>query len=62
MRPAEARERRWEEPTERRREARLSDSDALYAHDSFGQSDDGFEPPERMRGFRGGLPGMGKRR
>ncbi|WP_297850470.1 hypothetical protein [uncultured Corynebacterium sp.] len=59
---AEARERRREEAAERRREARLSDSYALYAHDSFGQSDDGFEPHERMRGFRGGLPGMGKRR
>ena len=59
---AEARERRREEAAERRREARLTDSYALYAHDSFGQSDDGFEPHERMRGFRGGLPGMGKRR
>ena len=62
IRRAEARERRREEAAERRREARLTDSYALYAHDSFGQSDDGFEPHKRMRGFRGGLPGMGKRR
>ena len=46
---AVARERRREEAAERRREARLTDSYALYAHDSFGQSDDGFEPHERMR-------------
>ena len=61
MRPAETRERRWEEPTERHRQARSSDSYAPYTFDSFGQSDDGFEPHERMRGFRGGLPGMGKK-
>ncbi|GAB3076696.1 hypothetical protein CAQUA_10700 [Corynebacterium aquatimens] len=44
------REERAQQRREQRREQRLSDSYALYAHDSFGRSDDGFEPHERMRG------------
>lgn len=50
-----------EERRQRYREQRLSDHYAMYAVDSFGEEDDGFEPHQRERVWRGGLPGLGRR-
>ena len=60
-RPSEAELLRREELRQRRREQRLSDNYAIYAVDSFGEEDDGFEPHQRERVWRGGLPGQGRR-
>lgn len=51
-----------EERRERYRQQKLSDNYAMYAEDSFGREDDGFEPHQRERVWRGGLPGQGRRR